>query len=95
MIMPCEKKPILPAIRKEVIVTLIRKYGLTQKQVSTKTGLTEAAISFYVRNKRGYKVKFNKKVQKKIKDIARKIFESKSYQKDICGICRMIRRELK
>jgi predicted transcriptional regulator len=43
---------ILPAIRKELCLALKRK-GLSQKEAAAKLGLTEAAISQYIKGKRG------------------------------------------
>ncbi len=42
---------ILPAIRKEIALGLIKK-GLSQKQIATILGVTEASISHYKKNKR-------------------------------------------
>ena len=42
---------ILPAIRKEIALGLIKK-GLSQKDIATILGVTEASISHYKKNKR-------------------------------------------
>ncbi|SRR5712692_3643823 len=55
MILPDElvAKLAIPAIRALIARRLMTVYGLTQKQVADKLGITQAAVSNYVNGKRG------------------------------------------
>lgn len=46
---------MLPLFRSYIARELIEKYGLTQVDVARRLGITQAAISQYLRSKRGYK----------------------------------------
>ena len=48
---------ILPAIRREFSIAL-KDLGKTQRQIALLLGVTEAAISYYMNQKRGSDVKF-------------------------------------
>jgi uncharacterized protein len=55
MILPDElvAKLAIPSIRALIARRLMTEYGLTQKQVADKLGITQAAVSNYVNGKRG------------------------------------------
>ncbi|MEM2341901.1 MAG: helix-turn-helix domain-containing protein [Candidatus Bathyarchaeia archaeon] len=55
MYLPCENigRRILPVFRAQIAKELIEKYGFTQIEVAKKLGTTQAAISQYLRSKRG------------------------------------------
>jgi len=91
---------ILPAIRKHYAIYL-KEAGLKQKEIASLLDITEAAVSQYLKNKRGNDVKFTEDILKEIKKSAQKVKEKK---KDIrketqnilnfvfksplmCGIC--------
>ncbi len=88
----------LPAVRSIVARELIENHGLTQKQTAKILGLTQPAISQYLRQSRGSKIKVLEKdtrvmeliydLTKRIKDENASIFEITS---KICGICKKIR----
>ncbi len=61
---------VLPAIRRELAKLFIQHYDLSQKQAAEKLGITEAAISQYVNDKRAHELKFNHKEIEKIKGTA-------------------------
>jgi predicted transcriptional regulator len=65
---PCEiiVWHILPAIRRELAKNMIKRHGLSQKEVAKKLGLTEAAISRYLSGKRAYLNMPNGQVKKEI-----------------------------
>lgn len=52
---PCEIVVwyVLPTIRREVAKELVDSYGMKQSQVAKMFGVTDAAISQYLKNKRG------------------------------------------
>ena len=43
----------LPVIRKEIAESMIKDFGLSQKETAEKLGLTPAAVCQYVSHKRG------------------------------------------
>jgi len=53
---PCEMivKQVLPVFRAMVAENLVNKHGLTQTEAASKLGITQAAISQYLREKRGH-----------------------------------------
>lgn len=55
MYLPCERvgRRLLPVFRAHIAKELIEKYGFTQVEVAEKLGTTQAAISQYLRLKRG------------------------------------------
>jgi predicted transcriptional regulator len=78
---------------------LIEKHRLNQQDVAKKLGLTQSAVSQYLRNLRGSKIK----VIEKDEDIAKEIenFSSRIASGELksltaldafCNICRLIRR---
>lgn len=63
---------LIPAIRRELVFGM-KNAGLSQSNISKRLGLTEAAISQYLSNKRAVKIKFSSKIKKMIFDLATKI----------------------
>jgi len=93
-------RTIIPAIRALVARQLVRKYGMTQLEVAKKLGVTQPAISYYLRSKRGRiaveRLKKNEEIMKlvgKIVDIIHKGGAQEDLQKIICEICHKIRKE--
>ena len=66
---------IIPAIRRELAKALI-KVNLSQKAVAQILGITPAAISQYISEKRAKEVKFNEAFQKLIEESAKKIAQN-------------------
>ncbi len=62
---------ILPAIRSALCRELASR--LSQKEIAKLLGITEPAVSQYIKGKRGSKVKFNEETKKDIKRIAGKL----------------------
>jgi len=82
---------ILPSVRKEFVVSL-KKLGMKQKDISRHMGLTQAAVSQYLKNKRGNKVTFNQNLSKTIEDSSKKIIRTQSnYQKELQYVLRKIK----
>ncbi|MHA1542973.1 MAG: transcriptional regulator [Candidatus Hodarchaeales archaeon] len=84
---------ILPAIRCEIAKRLIENYGLTQRKVAEKLGITEATVSRYVSGKRGSSEVFNNSILDMINESANRIFEgdSKTTIIETCGICNLMK----
>ena len=66
---------IIPALRRELVKSMITDLKLNQKQVAKIMGLTEAAISQYLHSKRAKNVVFTKAVLQEIKKSAQKVAE--------------------
>jgi len=92
-------KNFLPAIRAIIAENLTEKHGLTQIEAAKKMGLTQAAISHYLRSKRGAKayniLKQNGDVLSYIEKLAELIYQGKGTTKEayeyVCKICEWIR----
>jgi len=94
MELPCEKtvRHILPAIRSELARELLR-LDVSQKSISEKLGITQAAVSYYANKKRGHNVKLDSEVMKEIKNMAKEIYDGREtgIMGGMCYICKMIR----
>jgi predicted transcriptional regulator len=77
---------ILPAVRKHLVTEMIR-LGLSQKQAAEKLGITEAAVSQYIKGKRGYDVVFDRKTTNEIKKSAKRIIKGANVISELNGIC--------
>ncbi len=100
---PCELsvKFIIPAVRFLIARKLIEKYGFTQTSAAKALGTTQAAISHYMRFKRGWKLSEKlmdiSDVRDIIEEVAEEIATSKSPEVDalnICEICKTIRKHI-
>ena len=67
---------LIPALRRELAKTFIKDYKLSQKKAADILGLTEAAVSQYVKDKRGSELKFSKADKENIKKTAKKIIDN-------------------
>jgi predicted transcriptional regulator len=65
---------ILPAIRKEITMSL-KEEKLKQKEIASLLGLTESAVSQYIKSKRAQSVLFNQDMKTEIKNSAQTIKE--------------------
>jgi len=89
---------VLPAIRSIITRELLNTYGLTQKEAADLLGLTQPAVSQYIRESRGVKVKLlerQPKIMKMIDDLSRDIMHEKirpgGLQLKFCKICKTVR----
>ena len=84
---------LIPAIRRELAKIFIKEYGLKQKNAAQCLGITEAAISQYLKSKRGTEIKFSEKAMKDIKEAAKEIVEKKKdIMDEIYGLCVTMRK---
>ena len=88
----------LPAIRALVANTLITEHGLTQTEAAKRLGITQPAISQYLKGLRGRQVKVlmkNKRIMKKIEELSNEILvKGESVPEErFCEICELIREE--
>ena len=63
---------ILPLIRKELAKALLN-YNLTQKEIASKLGLTEAAVSQYINEKRASLINLDNNIKEAIEKSAKKM----------------------
>ncbi len=100
MKIPCEVVVwyILPIIRREVARELVNEHGLTQAQVARKFGVTDAAISQYLKKKRGVKADFEKskaysafldEISKTADNLAN---EKSLFEAEMCRLCGVVKR---
>jgi len=63
---------IIPAVRKALVKSM-REMGMQQKDIAAKLGITEPAVSQYLKEKRGSEVKFGRALEGHIKKEAEKV----------------------
>lgn len=90
---------VLPNLRALLAKELMEKYKFTQQDVASKLGLTQSAVSQYMRNIRGSRIKIlerDKNVYKEIEVFAGKIasgeINSSNSVAAFCDICKSIRK---
>lgn len=67
---------IIPAVRKEMARLLTKTHGLSYEKAGAALGISKAAVSQYLSNKRANKVCLNTKTKAEVKKSAEKIFEN-------------------
>ena len=79
---------LIPGIRRELAKTLLEKHNMNQKQISEILGITESAVSQYLKAKRGSELKFEKNDLELIKQAANRIIDQKTEtNKEIYNLC--------
>lgn len=97
MEMPCQKVIwyLLPALRREIAKTMV-ELGKKQNEIADKLGVTEAAVSQYINDKRGY-FEFPDNIHIIIRNSTIKIIEEGETEilimNELCRICKYIRKE--
>ena len=91
---------VLPTMRALIAKKLMEKYKLTQQNAALKLGLTQSAISQYMRNLRGSKIKsiekdenINKEIEIFVDRIASGDLDSLKTLDAFCSICKLIRKK--
>lgn len=82
----------LPVIRKEIAESMVKNFGLTQKEAAKNLGVTPAAVCQYLSKKRG-KIKIvDKEVLIEIDISAERIIQHKKeiVVSETCRICKML-----
>lgn len=69
---------IIPAIRREISFSLSRDYGVSYENIGKVLGITKAAVSQYLRNKRAAKIKLHPRAIEEVKKSSSNIFKGKS-----------------
>lgn len=101
MLTPCEVavKSVLPVIRAMLAKQFTQKYHLKQKETGKLLGVTQAAISQYMRKVRGIALDLDKdkEICKLVEEIATKLYRKKKSTPElvsmICNICEVVRRK--
>ena len=90
----------LPTIRALIAKRLMEKYKLTQENAALKLGLTQSAVSQYIRNLRGSKIKsiekdesINKEIDVFVDRIASGDLNSLTALDSFCNICKLVRKK--
>jgi uncharacterized protein len=79
---------LIPALRRELSKILVKEHNLTQRKVAEILGVTEAAVSQYMKSKRGKEVKFSKTDLVQIKKAAQCITKkNKDCVESIYDLC--------
>ena len=101
MLMPCEVavKSVMPALRALVAKELTRTYNLKQNEVADLLGVTQTAVSKYLRHVRGRVIEIEKvdEVQPIISEIVVLLASKRASRADLverfCLACRIIRQK--
>lgn len=102
MLLPSEieAKSLIPAVRAILAKKLIREYYLKEEDIAKVLGITQAAVSNYVRGTRGdmeliSKLESVREVMRMIDDIARDLSTNKAYTPStlakFIGLCNYMR----
>ncbi|RLF51091.1 MAG: transcriptional regulator [Thermoplasmata archaeon] len=94
---PCEfiVKNVIPSIRKEVVKILSEDYGMCNRDIARRLGLTDAAVSQYLTEKRGKGFEPDEEIRAMLRESADRIFRgSSSIDSEVCKICKEIKRRL-
>ncbi len=100
MMIPCEiaVKSVIPAIRAYVAKELTQTYKMRQNDVANRLGITQTAISKYVRDVRGQVVRIDQ--TEEIRSMMNRIVSQAANEKisrtqltlGFCEVCKMVRR---
>jgi len=85
----------IPAIRKELAETLIKEFGLSQREAAEKLGLTPAAICQYLSKKRAKTDVFDETIIHEITISAQRIMKNDGIDVVIetCRICQLVQKK--
>ena len=83
----------LPVIRREIAMSMINDYGLSQKETAEKLGVTPAAVCQYVSKKRGRLDITDENILFEINKSAQTIIinGNNDMTSETCRICKMLR----
>ena len=79
---------VLPLIRKELAKELL-KCNLTQKEIALRLGLTEAAVSQYINEKRANNSGLYKEIKKAVENSAKRIANNLNAMKEIQNLSKL------
>ncbi|MDY6864707.1 MAG: transcriptional regulator [Halobacteriota archaeon] len=87
---------VLPTIRAELAKELVN-LELSQKSASKKLGITQAAVSQYLGNKRGKDVDLGDEIKEMIRNLAKDLIngEDDKLTTGVCAICSELKKDKK
>lgn len=99
MLVPCEAvvKTILPNVRALIAKELLQKHHLKQTEIAKTLGISQSAVSMYIRRYRGISLNLEKdnEIYEKIVWLSEKLFENSLSQMEliskVCEVCRLVR----
>ncbi len=98
MKIPCELTVfyVLPCIRKELAMELVKRHHYSQADVARMFGMTDAAISHYMNSRRGSTVEIvssgrYQEFKLEVEKSAKRLIEGSDIVTEICLLCRVIR----
>ncbi len=86
---------VLPAIRAELARSMMIDHNCTQQQVAEILGLSRAAVSQYVSEKRGADIGFSEETQEEIRKYATKLVNEPATRDSpemFCKVCKFVQR---
>lgn len=100
MVVPCEiaVKSLIPSIRAYIAKELTQTYKMKQNDVANLLGITQTAISKYVRDVRGQVIKVDQieEIREMMYEMASKIADNKisgpQISLEFCAVCATVRR---
>ena len=99
MKIPCELIVwyVLPSIRRELARELVEKHHLSQAEVARRFGVTDAAISQYLKAKRGTSKEIEnsgkyEEFRKEVEVAAVRIVNGSDIVTETCRICEMVKK---
>ena len=91
---------VLPSVRSIITRELLVNHSLTQKEVGELLGITQFAVSQYMKEARGTKVRILEKnpeimrlINKLTDDLINQYTEQKTIGSHVCSICRKVRED--
>ncbi len=84
---------VFPAIRREFAKELLIK-GFSQKQIASKMGLTQAAVSQYIKSKRATNLVFEKEVKNEIKKAVNRFVKTGNMVKEMLYLSGYIKKNM-
>lgn len=82
----------LPAIRKEIAESMIKDFGLNQREAAIKLGITPSAVCQYLSNKRGHIVINDESLLEEINNAAKTIIDNEDVVvSETCRICKILK----
>ena len=81
---------ILPALRKEFSKIMIEK-GKKQREIAKKLYITEAAVSQFIKGKRGGNLEFTEEIKKEVHESVERLLKTGNIVQEFQFLCRKIR----
>ena len=95
MLLPCELviRYLLPPIRGGIARELVR-LGLSQRDIANRLGITQPAVSHYLKKKRGGRLKLSKDGTSKVKALARDMYDGLKGPLILMRMCALCHHEI-